>query len=75
MTRLQPALKRLFTFAASATSQEPFQPDVLVQIGPFDRIAVAEQDLVVALALGAELQARIPVKRHAERTAITQVNR
>ena len=41
--RCQPALKRLLALAAASSGQQTFDADVLVEIGPLDSVAVAEQ--------------------------------
>jgi len=43
---------------------QPFDADVLIDVRPFDRVAIAEEPPILPFRLGRILQPWIPLKRH-----------
>lgn len=68
----EPALNRRIAFAAASAGQESFNANVLVEVGPFDGVPVAEQTPVLSLGFGAVKQTWIPRPRHAQAPAVGQ---
>jgi len=55
-------------------SQQSFDPDVLVEIGPLDRVSVAERLPILSLGGRSVQQARIPSQRYDETASVGEIN-
>lgn len=70
----QPALERLLALAAASAGQQPFDPNMFIEIGPLHRIALSQQLPMVALLRGAVDEARIPIQGNNDAAAIVQAH-
>lgn len=72
---LQPAAEAVLALSAPAACQQSLGPDVLVEFGPLDGIAAADQDSVGSFLGRSVSEAWVPRQRHGEGTAIREANR
>lgn len=68
----EPAPQRGLAFHRRFSRQETLRADVLIEIGPVNAAAVADQTPVVAFLRGTVKEPRIPGERYRERAAIGQ---
>src|SRR5262249_38132434 len=72
---LQPALERRLTFALGLAEQQVANANALVQVGPVDPFAAAEQSPFLSLLHRAVPQAWVPAQRDDNGPAIRQIDR
>src|SRR5687768_3418194 len=70
---LEPPLQGGLALAGGAAGENALDADVLVQVGPVDAGAPADQPPVGALGRGPVSEARVPRQRRRDRPTITQL--
>ena len=73
--RGQPSLKGGGAFPAAASGQQARDTDMLVKIGPFNGVPVAEQTPIAAFRLGRARQTRTPFEGDRQGSTVREPHR
>jgi len=74
LARLEPALQRGLRFPGGPTGEEILDADVLIELGPMNPVAAADEPPVRALGDGAVRESGIPGQGNGECPTIHQVD-